>query len=128
MFNLTIPAPKNATEANAQALRMQRARQIIAEGYTFPVDSDGLYIAVCKPGHLSADYFITEVGCDCPDMAKSGKPCKHYIAAWILQEERQEEEAADAAQVARYEAEQDACLLVEDMRLCAQLHREGIGY
>jgi hypothetical protein len=39
-----------------------------------------------------------------------------------------QEELKDAAQVARYEAEQDACLLSEDMALCALLHRAGIDY
>ena len=84
---ITLNAPRNANEAYAQAARLERAEQIIRDGYAFFPDADADMIAVCKPGHLHADYFLTEGGtiCDCPDFSKTKLPCKHLIANMIVQ-------------------------------------------
>jgi SWIM zinc finger len=102
-FDLNVPDPRNAQEALAQAIRHDRAQRILDEGYTFEHDADLNCIYVCKPGALSFSYIIHgdaenltgKAGCDCPDMQKTGKACKHYLAARILQDEQR--------LVARYE-------------------------
>jgi hypothetical protein len=133
MFTLVVPKPKDASEANAQAIRLERAQQIIVDGYGFEFDEVFPQCFIRKPGSRRIAYTVDAVngGCDCLDMTKTGRPCKHYLAVWLLMEKAREEE--DAATVAQYDAEQyeaeiDACLLSEDMRLCAQLYRDGIDY
>ena len=108
MFNFQIPTPKTAQEANAQANRYNRALVILAEGtYTFSFDSDLAVVYVCEAGKLSAKYIIHldaansldgRAGCDCPDMVKTGQPCKHYFAAKMQMDLEIED-----AQVAEYE-------------------------
>jgi hypothetical protein len=87
-------SPKNAQEALQQANRLQRARAILAEGYTFHKDKDSEAVAVCKPGRLAASYWINLLseGCDCPDSMK-GNDCKHLLAWDILQTEKADEQA-----------------------------------
>jgi hypothetical protein len=105
-FNFQIPTPKNATEANAQANRYNRALAILADGtYTFSFDGDLDVCYVIEPGKLSAKYIIhfdaansldNRAGCDCPDMVKTGQPCKHYFAA-KMEMDREIEDAQVAA-------------------------------
>lgn len=94
--------PKNAVEANEQAKRLDRAKALLAEGYTFYRDADSEVIAVCKPGRLAASYFINMLtpGCDCPDFLKTEQACKHMYAYEILQNE---EAAAVADELAGLE-------------------------
>jgi hypothetical protein len=109
MFPFIIPEPKDAQGAQRQAIRHERAKQVIRDGYTFSYDAGLNCIYVCKPGCLHADYIIHgdtnnltgQAGCDCPDMVKTGEPCKHYLAAWI--DAKRHTEDADAAQVEAYE-------------------------
>jgi hypothetical protein len=97
---MTNRTPRNAQEAMMQALRFERAKQILKEGYTFHPDADSDVVAVCKPGSLPAAYWLNmlEPGCDCPDFLKRGQPCKHMIAWEIL-----EATASFEAQCAEYE-------------------------
>ena len=83
---ITLTTPRNANEALAQAVRMERAEQIIRDGYSFFPDTELDMIAICKPGSLHADYQLTEGGtvCDCKDFAKTGLACKHIIANSIV--------------------------------------------
>ena len=106
----TNTATININDAIAQANRNTRALQILKEGYKFTKEASGS-IAVCKPGELHASYFIGEhvdgtTGCDCPDKAKTGKPCKHEIAWNILQDEEADEARMWEAQCAKWEAEE----------------------
>lgn len=84
---VTLPEPRNAMEALRQATVFARAEQIISDGYSFWPDEDTTLdmVAVCKPGFLHADYWITENGtvCDCPDFEKRKDVCKH-LAAWDI--------------------------------------------
>lgn len=109
MFTFDIPVPNDAQAAVRQAIRNERAIRIIAEGYTFHFDEQTETVDVIKPGRLAAEYTIWLGGlpdgrkiCDCPDMMKTGEPCKHYIAAAIVAKDR--EEAYNAHLVAEYEA------------------------
>lgn len=131
MLNLTIPQPKEAADALAQANRLIRAHQILAEGYTFEFDPVFPQCFVRKPGSRRIAYTVDAVngGCDCPDMKRTGRPCKHFLAVWLIEEKaREEEEAHDAARLAEYEAQADAEALAEEMYLTGLLHRQGIDY
>ena len=107
---VAMTQPRNAQEAIAQANRLQRARQIITEGYSFTQDALTNMVAICKPGELHASYFIGEhvdgtTGCDCPDACK-GNNCKHEIAWGLVKAEHADELAGLEAQCARYDAEE----------------------
>ncbi len=116
MFKFTIPVPTDAQAAARQAIRLERAHNIIAEGYGFLFDEGLQTVEVIKPGRLAAEYTIWldaaeslsgKAGCDCPDMTKTGEPCKHYMAAAIIAQKRQEEE--DEARCAEFEAKFAVC-------------------
>lgn len=81
--------PRTATEARDLAVRNDRAKAIIAEGYSFFADADTDTVTVCKPGSLAAAYELTEGAtvCTCKDFEKTGKPCKHLLAYGIVQAE-----------------------------------------
>lgn len=83
---ITLPAPKTAMEASRQARTYDRAKAIIQQGYSFFPEIDIDAIAVCKPGHLHADYWLTEGGkeCDCGDFCFRMDFCKHTIAYAIV--------------------------------------------
>jgi hypothetical protein len=111
MFHFPIPVPTDAQSAVRQANRHERALQIIAEGYSFLFDTQLQTVDVVKPGRLTAEYTIWldgdlngRKGCDCPDMTKTGEPCKHFYAAAIIAKERAEQEECDAERCAAYEA------------------------
>jgi hypothetical protein len=99
-------SPKNAQEALQQANRLQRARAILAEGYTFHKDKDSEAVAVCKPGRLAASYWINLLseGCDCPDSMK-GNDCKHLLAWKLLETEKADDAANMEAQCKQWEEE-----------------------
>jgi hypothetical protein len=110
MFNFHLPVPADASSALRQAVRHERALQIIEEGYSFLFDAGTATVDVVKPGRLAAEYTIWldgdingRKGCDCPDMVKTGEPCKHYHAAMIVFEKRTAQEEEDAERCARYE-------------------------
>jgi hypothetical protein len=114
MFRFSVPVPTEAQAAVRQAIRWERAQQIIADGYGFVFDEQLQTVDVIKPGRLAAQYTIWldgdlegRKGCDCPDMVKTGEPCKHYLAASFIAKNREEEE--DAARCAEYEARMAAC-------------------
>lgn len=88
-----VSQARNASEALQQAIRFDRAKQVLAEGYTFHKDADTEAIAVCKRGSTAAVYWIDllSTGCDCPDRLKTGKECKHELAYEFLQAEKTEE-------------------------------------
>jgi hypothetical protein len=102
-----MTTPRNAQEAMQQALRFERAKQIIKEGYTFHQDADSDVVAVCKPGSLAAAYWLNMLsdGCDCPDFLKTHKPCKHMIAWEILEDDAANMEAQCAEYDLRAENE-----------------------
>lgn len=89
---MTTTTPRTAIEARDLAVRNERARQIIAEGYSFFADADPDMdlVAVCKPGSLAAAYWITQRGtvCDCKDFEGNRKHCKHIFAWQIVQAEK----------------------------------------
>src|SRR5207245_2019593 len=91
--------PKDAATALRLALRYERAKQILAEGYTFPRDEELQTIFVCKPGRLFAHYWITDGKCDCPDFLKHADFCKHTLAVYLQDEEdrQADEQAAEYA-------------------------------
>lgn len=104
-----VHVPRNPQEAINQANRLQRARQIIKDGYTFTQEPSGM-VAVCKPGELFASYWIGEHvdgtnGCDCPDRAK-GNVCKHEIAWSLIQKREADELAGLEAQCKQWEQEE----------------------
>jgi hypothetical protein len=110
MFHFTIPVLTDAQSAVRQANRLERAHLILDEGYRFLFDAQLQTVDVVKPGRLTAEYTIWldgdingRKGCDCPDMAKTGEPCKHYLAASIVAKERAEQEECDAERCAAYE-------------------------
>jgi hypothetical protein len=102
--------PRNAQEALQQAVRLERAKQLIEEGYTFTKDADTNMVAVCKPGELHAAYWIGEHvdgtnGCDCPDAVK-GNYCKHEICWDMIQANAQQAlPLTDADEAAMWEAQ-----------------------
>lgn len=77
----------NIETAMRHARRLESAKEILNEGYTFPVDVELENIYVCKPGRLAASYIIHRGQCDCPDFIKHGDLCKHTLAAKILADE-----------------------------------------
>lgn len=106
--------PTNINEAVALAVRFERAKAILAEGYTFSQDKETGAVAACKPGSLAASYWINGLvdGCDCPDATQRGKGvCKHSLAWELLQEEmmweaqcEEAEKMIEAAQYSEYRA------------------------
>ena len=80
---LTLATPRTAPGALRQATIFARAEQILADGYSFWPDPDPTMdmVAVCKPGYLHADYWITDGG----DFAKHRDFCKHTMAWDIMQ-------------------------------------------
>lgn len=97
--------PRNAQEAMQQAVRLERAKAILAEGYRFVKDAGSEVVAVCKPGMLKATYWINLLseGCDCPDYMKTGLPRKHMVAYQLLQDEQAGEAAMWEAQCKQWE-------------------------
>ena len=92
----------NINTAIAEALCMERALNILKEGYSFTDElGDGTLIAVCKPGKLAADYWIMFGKCDCPDFMKTGRDCKHMIANEIKKADEEMMEALCAEWEAR---------------------------
>ena len=90
--------PTNATEALRVARAEEKAKQIIAEGYSFELKPEIEVVTVCKPNQPYASYFINlssvallpllPLGCSCPSFQKSGVGyCKHTLAFERLQEE-----------------------------------------
>lgn len=75
--------PKKAEDIARLAKRTSAATETIKLGYTYWTDETG--VAVCKPGTLAAEYWITENGCSCPDFAHHGDFCKHTVAAAYVQ-------------------------------------------
>lgn len=92
MFNL--PEPQTIEEARRQINTVDRAKEILKAEYTFWLDDDSIYVAVCKPGQMAASYFIDITGdiptCNCPDFEHRGNYCKHTLA-WKLWEATVEE-------------------------------------
>jgi hypothetical protein len=84
---ITLPTPRTAPEALRQARTAERAALIIQEGYSFFPDAELEMIAVCKPGFLHAEYWLTEGGkvCDCGDFVNRKDYCKHTIANSIVE-------------------------------------------
>lgn len=108
MLNLT--EPRTAPEALRQATVFARAEQIISDGYSFWPYTDTTIdmVAVCKPGFLHADYWITDGGkvCDCPDFEKHKDVCKH-VAAWaIVKRDRIPQLASTSLDVIRQQVEE----------------------
>src|SRR5689334_19829158 len=97
--------PKDAHQALRQAKSFEKAQEIIQAGYYFEEDKEIDTVYVVKPGKWSADYFIYEGKCDCPDFTQRGEFCKHTLAWQILQKQKADEEAM----IAQYEKEQAAC-------------------
>ena len=95
---MTTNQPKDIQTALRHALRLERAKQILAEGYTFWKDPEFDIIGVCKPGRLYAHYWIHEGTCDCPDFEQYGDLCKHTLAVDI----QNAEDAAIDAQAAQW--------------------------
>ena len=88
--------PTNATEALRVARAEEKAKVIISEGYTFEKQEGTELIAVCKPGHSAAAYWIWDApdgfwqGCNCPaSVANGGNFCKHTLAYERLLEEEE---------------------------------------
>ena len=109
---MTNTQPRNVQEALAQANRLQRAQQILKDGYTFTQDADTQMVAVCKPGELHAAYWIGEHvdgtnGCDCADRVKTQKPCKHEHAWELVKAEQADEARMWEAQCKQWEEENE---------------------
>jgi predicted nucleic acid-binding Zn finger protein len=110
MKNLSEINPVNATDALRFARTLEKAKAILAAGYYFELDAELELVFVCKPGQLSAAYWIflgegDEIlprGCQCPDFTHRGGYCKHTLAWNMLEAEREEEER----KIARYEEEE----------------------
>ena len=79
--------PKDVQTALRLALRFERAKLILAEGYTFSVDEEMQTVYICKPGRLFAHYIIYQGQCDCPDFTTHRDFCKHTLAYALRQEE-----------------------------------------
>ena|SRR5579871_3222095 len=121
-----IPAPKDAQDAAFQVRVLERGKRLIEDGYKLNEweTRPGTYFVHSPKGDsYIVDTTLNDCTCEC---CNGKKYCKHLIACHY--DQVAQEDARDAARVAAYEAEQDACLLAEDMRLAAQLHREGIDY
>jgi uncharacterized Zn finger protein len=114
--------PTNVNEAIAIALRFERAKQIIEEGYTFSLDTDTGVVSVCKPGQLSASYFIGLFvsGCDCPDATNRQQPCKHELAWLLVREARMLE-----AQWREYEIMEEGRGVIESDRMDREVREAG---
>lgn len=93
-----ISTPANAVDAMRLARAEEKAKQIIAEGYSFELHPEIEVVTVNKPGIPSASYFINlssvallpllPLGCSCPSFQNSGAGyCKHTLAFERLQEE-----------------------------------------
>ena len=92
--------PTNAVDALRLARAEEKAKAIIAEGYSFELNPEIQVVTVCKPGIPYADYFMNlssvallpllPLGCSCPSFQKSGAGyCKHTLAYERLQEEEE---------------------------------------
>ena len=86
-------------------------------------------VAVCKPGFLHAEYWITNCGlfCDCPAFEKHKDFCKHTIAWGIVKRDRIPQLAStslelikrhveDRERMAMYEAQMAQMDEIEDGR------------
>lgn len=108
---ITLPNPRTINEAIRQADTTERARQIIAQGYSFWPEADRDTIAICKPGFLHADYWLSDNGktCDCPDFVKHQDYCKHVLANSIVEAEKIPTLASTNVQTVReFVAQRDA--------------------
>lgn len=88
MKNLNAFNPKTAAEALRLATTEEKAKQILAEGYTFDLNEESQMVEVCKPGKTFPAYYINlgegneffPEGCSCPDYQNRGNYCKHFLA------------------------------------------------
>ena len=129
-----VYVPRNPQEAINQANRLQRAKNLIAEGYTFTYDAELETVFVTKPGELHAAYTIGPQvdgtdGCSCPDRAKGNK-CKHEMAWELIQAERADEakmwESICAEHDARMEEEGGTAFKTAMQKMRNLLHAELI--
>jgi hypothetical protein len=78
--------PKTASETARFITLTERARQIIADGYTFSTDAEVGITYVCKPGRLASDYELFDGKCTCPARQRE-RFCKHEIAVALIEAE-----------------------------------------
>lgn len=83
---MNYPQPRTASEALRLAKTEEKAQAILSEGYTFEQEEDTKTVSICKPGKLSASYWIMDGECSCPDFQKHGNYCKHILAWGIWKE------------------------------------------